>query len=684
MITCPECGLEAPDDAKFCDRCGHGFARAVSRPAPATRPTPLLPGKILKGGYEIVELTVQTSNENRYRARRTRDGKLESYALRERFGPAPAHAAEATPPPVKVEPEPSPTPTPVEEDPNGPHAKTAELKPRHSEPNGSAPAPTASNPTVSHPDDGGHRSTTMLEAVAVEHATAAEEEAPHSAAPEAEAALLAELSAEGNAVVAMELTPGESAAPEVSETSQPDDLGDAFGRVMALSLTLNHPAFQRALEGFADGGRVYLAYADEELKPVHRAGQKLSEPDAIAATIQICQAVSFLHRRGLRLNDICPQSVAVGADGRVRFTGLEYVSNDNERQSEPLFNDGYTAPEIYKERRVDKRADIFSTGALLYTFLTGERLAAESWREEAGPIQFYPPHVVSPKLEQAVRRALAFDPKDRWATIDEFKAELTRLLGTVRIQSAALTDVGMVREHNEDAVMALEYVRESLVDPAELHLYVVADGMGGAEAGEVASAIAVGTIRSYVEERITGAEVADPGALMAAALEDANQKIIKYVTAHPESNGMGSTAVAALVTPPNAAVAWVGDSRVYLMDGGSLRQVTKDHSLVQRLVEIGQITPAEARTHEHKNVITRGLGARSSGPAGAESVRLRLKRGDRMLLCSDGLTTHVEDNQVADILRRHHDPGAAARELITAANAGGGTDNISVIVLYAS
>jgi protein phosphatase len=139
-----------------------------------------------------------------------------------------------------------------------------------------------------------------------------------------------------------------------------------------------------------------------------------------------------------------------------------------------------------------------------------------------------------------------------------------------------------------------------------------------------------------------------------------------------------------LVTPPNAAVAWVGDSRVYLMDGGSLRQVTKDHSLVQRLVEIGQITPAEARTHEHKNVITRGLGARSSGPAGAESVTLRLKRGDRMLLCSDGLTTHVEDNQVADILRRHHDPGAAARELITAANAGGGTDNISVIVLYAS
>jgi serine/threonine protein phosphatase PrpC len=685
MITCPECGLQAPDDAKFCDRCGQGFARAASHPAPATRPTPLIAGKILKGGYEIVELTAQTSNENRYRARRTREGKVESYALRERFGPAPSPAAEATPPPAPAA---EAKPSPAEEDPNGPHARTAELKPRHAEPNGSAPAPaadnpTASNPAASGPADSGH-STTMLEAASAEHAATAQEETPHSAAPEAEAALLADSSPEGNAVVAMESPTGESAAPEVSETTQPDDLGEAFGRVMALSLTLNHPAFQRALEGFADGGRVYLAYPDEELKPVHRAGQKMSEPDAIAATIQICQAVSFLHRRGLRLNDICPQSVAVGADGRIKFTGLEYVSNDNERQSEPLFNDGYTAPEIYKSRRIDKRADIFSTGALLYTFLTGERLAAESWREEAGPIQFYPPHVVTPKLEQAIRRALAFDPGDRWPTIDEFKAELTRLLATVRIRSFALTDVGMVREHNEDAVMALEYVRESLVEPAQLLLYVVADGMGGAEAGEVAAAIAVGTIRRYVEERVTGAQPADPAALMAAALEDANQKIIQYVTAHPESNGMGSTAVAALVTPPNAAVAWVGDSRVYLMEGGTLRQVTKDHSLVQRLIEIGQITPAEARTHEHKNVITRGLGARSSGPAGAEAVELKLKRGDRLLLCSDGLTTHVEDNQVADILRRHHDPGAAARELITAANAGGGTDNISVIVVYAS
>ncbi len=114
-----------------------------------------------------------------------------------------------------------------------------------------------------------------------------------------------------------------------------------------------------------------------------------------------------------------------------------------------------------------------------------------------------------------------------------------------------------------------------------------------------------------------------------------------------------------------------------------LRQLTKDHSLVQRLVEIGQITPEEARHHEHKNVITRSLGARPSGPAGAESTSVRLKRGDRMMLCSDGLTAHVEDERIAEILHNMWIPTEAARELVVAANAGGGTDNVSVVVIFA-
>ena len=683
MITCPECGQEAPDDARFCDRCGQGLSKAASSAAQSspTRPTPLTAGASLKGGIEIIALAGQTSIENRYRAKRVRDGKTESIALRERLGPEPSNDVIEEAPAGET---PKAEPARVE-DPNGPSAKTAELKPPSAQSNGTAspapPSPLASSAHAAESagaDASGEGAQSSVEGEAELLADAAENASPDEASEAAEAAVVAETQHNPDA--------NDGANDDLDFAPSGEDLGEVFGRVLALSQTISHPAFQRATEGFAEHGRVYLVYADEDLKPLRRGGQKMTEADAIAAAVQICQAIAFVHRRALRLNDICPESVAVARDGRLKLTGLDYVSNDNELQSEPIFNDGYTAPEIYRGKKVDKRADIFSAGALLYTWLTGARIPSESWREEAGPVQFYPPHVVTPRLENAIRRAIAFNPAERWPTIDEFKAELIALGSAIRLRAAAMTDVGRVREHNEDSVLAVEYVRESLLEPAQSHLFVVADGMGGAEAGEVASAIAVDTIRSYIETRLDGArgDVGTGAELLATALEAANSRIIEYVASHPESRGMGSTGVCALVTPSGAAVGWVGDSRGYLMEGAALRQVTKDHSLVQRLIEIGQITAEEAHTHEHKNVITRSLGARQSGPAGAEALALKLKRGDKLMLCSDGLTAHVMDNQIRDILGRNADPFDAARELIVAANAGGGTDNISVIVVYAS
>jgi protein phosphatase len=277
-----------------------------------------------------------------------------------------------------------------------------------------------------------------------------------------------------------------------------------------------------------------------------------------------------------------------------------------------------------------------------------------------------------------------FNPGDRWANVDALKAELLKQSGEFKIRAAALTDVGMMRELNEDAIVTLEFFRDSQVEPSQNFLYVVCDGMGGAEAGETASAIAVQTIRDYVEDRFRRGETHAIGDSLTAALEEANRLIIEYQKERPEARGMGSTGVCAAIVPPDGAVAWVGDSRAYILEGGVLRQVTKDHSLVQRLIEIGQITAEEARHHEHKNVITRSLGARQSGIAGAEAVALKMRRGDKLLLCSDGLIAHVEDSAIAEIMKRYDDPYPVARELIAAANAGGGSDNISVIVVFAS
>jgi serine/threonine protein phosphatase PrpC len=690
MITCPECGLQAPDGARFCDRCGRGLT-ATAAPARvlSTRPTPRAAGTVIRG-YEIVELVAQDSVENRYRAVRKADGptpdrKEEKVSLRERIAPAREEAEEKTVEEAKPE-----SPPPAVD----PHAKTAELKPPPGMSANGEAAATAS-PSESPLLEAGADTTTSGSGVdaATEVATETSVEAAPEVEPVSNDAPTEPLPPpeQANGAVAASASAENLATPEQEFIKElpnhfADDLGDVFGRVLALSMTLAHPAFEKAISGFANDGRVYLVYPDSEATPLsrRRGGLKMSEPEAIAIAVQVCQAVGFVHRRGLRLNDICPDSVAIAADGRVKMTGLSYVSNDNEMQSDPIFNDGYTAPEIYRGRKVDKRADVFSVGALLYTMLTGDRLQSETWREEAGSIRFYPPHVVSPSLEQLILRAVQFNPGDRWPNIDALKAELLKQSGEFKIRSAALTDVGMVRELNEDAVLALEFFRDSQVEPSQNFLYVVCDGMGGAEAGETASAIAVQTIRDYVEGRFRRGETHALGDSLTAALEEANRLIIEYQKERPEARGMGSTGVCAAIVPPEGAVAWVGDSRAYVLEGGSLRQLTKDHSLVQRLVEIGQITAEEARHHEHKNVITRSLGARQSGAAGAEMAPIKLRRGDKLLLCSDGLMAHVEDGAIAEIMQRYDDPYPIARELIAAANAGGGSDNISVIVVFAS
>lgn len=675
MITCPQCGHEALDGARFCDTCGQGLEQAA---APADGLTPLEAGLVLKEGFEIVELISHSSQENRYRASRRTDGQVQWLLLRERLGPSAPQ-----PPQSNAEPPADAAPAP-QEDPNGPRAKTAELKAPPGARAGGECAPlakTADQPAVEPQPEAATLGETMAP-----HAEGAEAEEPP--APSDGIAPSAAASA------AADQEEAEPSAPEGGAAGG-EDLGEVFGRVMSLSLTLGHPAFHRALAGFAQNGRVYLVYPERRFTPLasRPGGIVMSEGEAIAAAIQLCQAAAYINQRGLRLNDICPTSIGYGGDGRIEAAELDYVSNDLELQSDPVFNDGYTAPEIYRGKSVDKRADVFSIGGLLYTCLTGERIACESWREEGGPVRFFPPHVISPELEQAVRRAIAFRREERWAGAEALKAELLRLAARLTVRSAALTDVGMVRELNEDSVMALEYRRESVVEPAGKFLYVVSDGMGGAEAGETASAIAVATIRDYFEKQLLAepplsgglGERPAPAAGAAAvqgALEQANRSILDYQAARPELRGMGATGVVLLITPPAAAIAWVGDSRAYLYEAGRLRQLTRDHSLVQRLVEIGQITPEQARHHEHKNVITRSLGARPGGMAGAEALTVRLKRGDRLLLCSDGLTAHLEDHQIGEVLGRHSDPFAAAREFIAAANAGGGTDNISVAVVF--
>lgn len=242
------------------------------------------------------------------------------------------------------------------------------------------------------------------------------------------------------------------------------------------------------------------------------------------------------------------------------------------------------------------------------------------------------------------------------------------------------TDVGRVRDHNEDTIYW----------DTDLGLVLLADGMGGHNAGEVASALAVDTVKGFIESvlgpGVSSAGEKDDEALVVAAVSDANESIRRQAGSSPMYAGMGTTIVMAVFHGQTVTLAHVGDSRIYRLRDRALTQMTTDHSLVQELVENGYLTHEEARASTNKNLITRALGI-------DDSVEVAVRHdtslsGDVFLFCSDGLTDLVPDEEIHTLLNLNLNVGEGEGELETAvdalvdiANEKGGNDNISVILV---
>lgn len=231
------------------------------------------------------------------------------------------------------------------------------------------------------------------------------------------------------------------------------------------------------------------------------------------------------------------------------------------------------------------------------------------------------------------------------------------------IEFGHLSHVGLRREHNEDTYYG----------DAQLGLWLVADGMGGHEFGEVASALA----RETVVQEIRA------GRSMAEAIRHADEEIIRHSRRRAEALPMGTTIVAVQVKDGRFEMGWVGDSRVYLWNG-QLIQVSQDHSYVQELIEQGAITPEQARTHPHRNVVTQALGVTDPASLKVETISGEFKPGMQLLLCSDGLTEEVDDEQIAKLLaRKELTAQECVEQLILAALDGGGSDNVTVVLVRA-
>jgi serine/threonine protein phosphatase PrpC len=238
------------------------------------------------------------------------------------------------------------------------------------------------------------------------------------------------------------------------------------------------------------------------------------------------------------------------------------------------------------------------------------------------------------------------------------------------MRAAARTHVGKVRKVNEDTVF---------VD-LNLGLLLVADGMGGYSGGEIASALAVGAVVEFLREKLPGASgEEETERLICEAVGRAEQAIRERAEGEAELAQMGTTMVLALARGPKIHLAHLGDSRAYRIRSGEIRCLTRDHSLVNEMLEAGQITPREARRHPLRNVVTRSLGLR--GYPVAELQVLDWQPGDTMLLCSDGLNKMVEDKAIHKaVVEGGDDLAGICETLIKMANGKGGRDNISVIV----
>jgi protein phosphatase len=366
-----------------------------------------------------------------------------------------------------------------------------------------------------------------------------------------------------------------------------------------------------------------------------------------------------------------------------------------------------SAPELIAGQAVDARADLYCMGTILYALELGHELSDLDFRGAGDPLPFldrFPD--AHPLLGRLAGKTLARFHEQRFPTpggsdptgFDELIgafAEAQVVLGRARLEVAAWTSTGMVRGGNEDA-LAVVHAAELREDGQEEYaLVLAADGLGGSAAGEVAAGLAVQALRRHLlhEPPLRGL-TDEPGLPRLAAdrasirrrirdaLEAANRLVYRAAREAPNRRGMGCTAEAVYVDGRNLIVGHVGDSRTYLLHRGRLTQLTRDHTLVARMVELGKLTAEQAAAHPRRNELRQAVGGRAEVRPGMSVAAVA--PGDWIVVCTDGLTGCLRPIDIQDVLEQSTSADQAARRLVNRANQLGAADNVSVAVIRAT
>jgi serine/threonine protein phosphatase PrpC len=439
----------------------------------------------------------------------------------------------------------------------------------------------------------------------------------------------------------------------LKETMDREMLG---GEWQMARMRLEHPGMINLRDAFEDRPygdltRFYLASDPDEGTGLMALPRPQPVEKVLAWGRQIAEALAYLHAHGVRHRRIRPENVLV-VEGQAKLTNFGLA--------ESLKN---APPDWFAD-------EVNDLACMLADFLAGQALP--------------------PEAATIVARATSADPARRYRRADELREELEMALDAlarptnVDLRVGSLSHPGKVRELNEDSLLVLAMKRIHQSDGRSLGLYAVADGMGGHAAGEIASQLAIEALARHVLSKLAsptaaGAsqEASDYQRLLAEACQEANRVV--YERSRQAQSDMGTTLVAALIVDSEAYLANVGDSRAYRVHGGQMKRITTDHSLVERLVATGAITREEARHHPQSNVIYRTIGDKLQ--VEVDTFRQPLSRGDRLVLCTDGLHGMVEDDQIMQAVAAASNPQAACAELVRMANEAGGQDNITVIVV---
>ncbi|MGQ9928623.1 MAG: Stp1/IreP family PP2C-type Ser/Thr phosphatase [Chloroflexaceae bacterium] len=409
-----------------------------------------------------------------------------------------------------------------------------------------------------------------------------------------------------------------------------------------------------------EGGRVLTVLNDSGRAPLSTS---LDETAALALGLALARLLESLHARGLALGPVAPADLEPVPGGAARLRTAPHLR--------PIAPDDAAAVQT----------DLLALADLLER-LTATPRATLRLSEEAAEAAAYELPLVD--VLRQVRIGAFADAAGLVATLEHLLAQRTRPL-PLRQVVGAHTDTGIVREHNEDSLFALQLTLINNNQPEIWGVYIVADGMGGHAAGEVASGLAVRAaadlflgeyLARAVQPDVTFSEE-EAVAFVRRAVQRANEAVI--AESRRQANDMGTTFTMALVAGDRVIIGNVGDSRTYLFRDGRLRRITRDHSLVQRLVDLGQIAQDDIYSHPQRNAVLRSLGDRSEIEIDVFTERLR--PGDALLLCSDGQWEMTRDPDMERLLAREESPQAVCEALVAAANQAGGEDNIAVILV---